>query len=340
MASSAGINWIADREKYALVGLSVNVDSDIPQGLIAPRLWVFTDTRFEFPPHWKEWLGTTRAEEVESSNLFLLSKMASEQPGVLDGESRELQHLVSLFYIGLLLSSTFSTAHNPVVLTGSRREGEVDVRQQSDFETPVPCEFRPYPAVTAAEIETAARLAGKIRTIEKTPLNGGHWRFFRVLHLYQQTRATRDILERLHQYSRCIDGLILPDAGKTKQQFKSRTELFIGPRHHDLMGDIYDVRSAVEHLHENKYLGEFNREVRLDLLKKEAIVEHMARTCLNRIVDNKALWPHFANTTSLAAFWALPDAERKRIWGDPIDPMTSLAEYEAKYINDAALGKP
>jgi hypothetical protein len=42
--------------------------------------------------------------------------------------------------------------------------------------------------------------------------------------------------------------------------------LFIGPRHHDLIGDIYDIRSAVEHLHENKYLGEFNREVRLDLL--------------------------------------------------------------------------
>ena len=45
--------------------------------------------------------------------------------------------------------------------------------------------------------------------------------------------------------ARCIDGLILPDTGKTKQQFKSRTELFIGPRHHELMGDIYDLRSAV-----------------------------------------------------------------------------------------------
>jgi hypothetical protein len=35
----------------------------------------------------------------------------------------------------------------------------------------------------------------------------------------------------------------LPDPGKTKQKFKSRTELFIGPRHHDMMGEIYDVRS-------------------------------------------------------------------------------------------------
>ena len=51
--------------------------------------------------------------------------------------------------------------------------------------------------------------------------------------------TTAEIVDRLHQYSRCIDELILPDAGKTKQQFRSRTELFIGPFHHDLMGEIY-----------------------------------------------------------------------------------------------------
>jgi len=63
---------------------------------------------------------------------------------------------------------------------------------------------------------------------------------FRVLHLYQETRTTADILERVHQYSRCIDGLILPKIGQTRRQFKSKTELFIGPYHHDLMGEIYD----------------------------------------------------------------------------------------------------
>ena len=94
---------------------------------------------------------------------------------------------------------------------------------------------------------------------------------FRTLHIYLEARAAADILDRLHQYCRRIDGLILPNAGETKRQFKSRTELFIGPRHHDLMGDIYDIRSAVEHLHENRYLEGFDRATRLDLVKKEAI---------------------------------------------------------------------
>ena len=129
----------------------------------------------------------------------------------------------------------------------------------------------------------------------------------------------------------------LPSVGETKRQFKSRTELFIGPHHHDLMGEIYDVRSAVEHLHENRYLEGFNREVRLDLLKKEAIVENIARNSISRIIENPVLWPHFANTNSLGTFWSLPDIERRRIWGDFIDPIMALADYDPKYIHDGML---
>jgi hypothetical protein len=134
--------------------------------------------------------------------------------------------------------------------------------------------------------------------------------------------------------------LILPDAGKTKQQFKSRTELFIGPHHHDMMGEIYDVLSAVEHLPENRYLEGFDRQMRLDLLKKEAVTDHIARTALTRIIGNSSLWPHFANTTSLRAFWALPETDRRRIWGAPINPLDALAEFDPKHIHDGLLGGP
>lgn len=152
------------------------------------------------------------------------------------------------------------------------------------------------------------------------------------------TRVIPDILERIHQYSRCIDGLILPDPGKTKQQFRSRSELFIGPKHHDLMGEIYDVRSAVEHLHENRYLEVFDRDTRLDLMKKEAIVEHIARTSIKRVIDTRNLWQHFANTTALGAFWRLSAAERQNIWGTHIDPLEAIADFDPKYIHDGHLG--
>jgi hypothetical protein len=90
------------------------------------------------------------------------------------------------------------------------------------------------------------------------------------------------------------------------------------------MGDIYDVRSDVEHLHEYRYLETFDREVRLELVRKEAIIEHVARTVLARIIGDPRLWPYFANTSALAAFWALQPSDRQQIWGNPFDPNDAL----------------
>ncbi len=296
------MTWINDGEKYGMVGLSVKTEGHIPTGLIAPSLWVMADTAFEVPSHWKEWLGSIRAEQIEDFNLFLLSKAPSANPDILDDENNRLKQLAWLFYVGLLLASTFAPAHQPIMLTGVRRADEIDIREQRDFNSPIPKIFLPYPPVVAADIQLAAKLAGKLEALPKASLPGGHWRLLRTLNVYTEARTTSDILDRIHQYSRCIDGLILPDAGKTKQQFKSRTELFIGSRHHDLMGDIYDIRSAVEHLHENRYLESFDRAVRLDLIQKEAIVEYIARTTLARTIEHESLWTHFANTTALARF--------------------------------------
>ncbi len=332
--------WIEDDEKYAVVGLNVRIDEHIPTGEIAPNLSVLTNTTFSVPPHWQKWLGSIRARKIENCNLFLLTKLASLTPNVLDAENQTLQERVSNFYVGLLLASTFAPAERPVIITGSRREGEIDVRQQGDFDSPVPCVFRRYPPVMPEEIQLAAHLADKLGALAATPPLGDHWRLSRTIHIYREARTNGDILDRLHQYCRCIDGLILPNAGETKRQFKSRTELFIGPHHHDMMGELYDIRSAVEHLHENRYLEPFDRATRLDLVKKEAIVEHTARTALARIVADDTLRSHFANTATLARVWGLAAVERQRIWGDLINPLAAIADFNPENIHDGLLGAP
>jgi hypothetical protein len=106
------------------------------------------------------------------------------------------------------------------------------------------------------------------------------------------------------------------------------------------MGEIYDVRSAVEHLHEDRYLDNSDRQLRLDLGKKALLVEHIARMALARIVGNSSLWPHFANKAALSAFWALPETERRMIWGDTIDPMEALADFDPTRVFNADLGLP
>jgi hypothetical protein len=188
----------------------------------------------------------------------------------------------------------------------------------------------------------AAALDISIATIERTrrQLDDGHWRLFRVLHLYLETRTIRDNMDRLHQYCRCIEGLIVSELGEGKNRFKSRTELFIGPRHHTLMGEAYDVRSDVEHLYENKHLEVFDRAARLELVKKLEMIEYIARSTLVRILLYSKLWPHFANTDALKAFWALSENERRALWGVAINPTDALAGFDSRYISDAQLGGP
>jgi hypothetical protein len=331
--------WLSDGEKYALLGLNLKSDqAGFVDEQLSPELAVLTRAAFKMPSHWREWLGSIRAEEVEDCDLFILSKLKSKQPGVLDGENQTLQARVWSFYRGLLLTSRFAPAHKPVVLTGSREDNEIGARQIQDLEAPVSCVFRGYPEVTREELRQAARLAVQIGKLGAIAKGDSHWRLFRVLFLYVATRPERDLLDRLHQYARCVDGLVLTRPGKGADDFKSRTELFIGPGYDDVMGAIYADRNSIEHLHEDRLLEPFDRAKRLEIVRKEAVIEYIARTALCRIVLNESLWPHFANRKGLEAFWALPPGARRAIWGEPVNPLAPLAEFEPKYIHDGNLG--
>jgi hypothetical protein len=326
-------NWIADGEKYALLGLNVKVtDPSIAKLDLSPHFQIIGGNDFKVPDEWREWLGSIRVEEVEACDLFIAAKLKSAAPEILDGENQLLTQRLWGFYRGLLLSSTFAAAHKPVILTGSCAEGEIGLRQQQDLDPPVPNDFHPYPDVRREDFEQAVRIAARLERMVATRQGSNRWRFNRVLHLYATTRTERDLLQRIHQYTRCIDGFVTTEKGQGEKKFKSRTELFIGSRHHDLMGEVYDVRSSVEHLHEDRYLDPLKRDTQVDLTKKEAVIEHIARTTLARIVLNEALWQHFTNKAALADFWKKPAPERQAIWGAPIDPMDALAKFDERYL--------
>ena len=330
---------LAPNDKYSALCLSLNLDDTVHSAAV-DDIQVLAGTPIPLDDHWKSWLGTIASDEVASSDLLLVAKIASKAPGVLDGESQALAHVANTTFSGLLLAGRWAPAHKPIMVTGAREGDEVSVRQHSSFDPPIPCLARPYPAVSMPQIADGIRLGAAIRAIPAAKLNGGHWRLLRTLHIYITARANHDLIERVHQYARCIDGLILPAISQTKAQFKSRSEVFIGPQHHDLMGGIYDIRSADEHLNEAAILEHFDRDIRLDILRKEIIVESIARSALRKILSTPALWPHFANTDGLAAFWALQPAERTAIWGAHQNPLASVAGIDFTHFGDQELGKP
>ncbi|MES1189894.1 MAG: hypothetical protein ABUS47_02320 [Steroidobacter sp.] len=338
MSHSKSSTWISDGEKYASICLEVKLDNNFSSIEFSLDRWALSEVSFEIPVHWKEWLGSIHSEELKASNFFLLSKLRSSTVGVLDDENQILQKRVWNFYVGLLLCSNFSPANEPVLITGSCQDGAIGIRQHQSLDSPVSTIIHLYPTIHVTDITSGALLGENLERIGSAPISGGYWRLCSILRIYVEARATPSIIDRIHQYCRCIDGLILPEVGKTQKQFKSRTEIFIGSNHHRLMGEVYDVRSAVEHLHENLYLENFDRATRLELARKEAIIEYIARTSIARIISNEKLWSHFSNADALKVFWDLPFDERKKIWGDPVDPLLALSDFNPQLVSDGELG--
>ena len=332
--------WLSDNEKYALIALEVRTDERIPLEELVPGYWAWSDLPLAVPPHWREWLGTIQTEAIEHSDLFLMCKTPSETPAVLDSENEILKRRVWGFYIGLLLSSTFTLHQPPIKLTGAQKDGERDIRQQTPLALSSSSSLVRPLRVHGDEVAQAARFGQALEQLIVSPPPGGLWRLVRALTVYVEARQTSEVLYRLHQFCRCIDGLILSEKGKGLQQFKSRTELFIGPGHHKLMGQLYEIRSDAEHLNEHKYLEVFDRHTRLDLAEKAAIAEHIARHALGHILSASGLSRHFGNSTSLASFWRLNEKDRQDLWDrEIINPADVLSGYDPSSIFDSDLGK-
>lgn len=330
------MDWVSDGKKFALLGLNMNIEHDAKPQL--PPNYGILQQQFDMPPNWKEWMGTERIGEIEACPAFLYVTMPSSNIDVLDGENQKLRSMIGHWFTGLLLSGKFVAMDDPFVIGGSHSRGELDVRE---FATLMPVGrgiVETMPNITAYDLEQALTIGEGLAAIVERK-NAEHWRLRRCIAIYQQGRSERDILNRLHQFVRCIDGLIVSEQGKGERQFKSRTKLFIGPAHEELMGNIYRMRSAIEHLHEHRHLETYDRATRIEIARMEAISELIARSCLSRILLDQTLRSHFGHVDTATTFWKLPDSQQADLWGSPIDPLSALAGFDLDWVSDRDLGR-
>jgi hypothetical protein len=331
MARESGL--LRDGEKFAIIALQTQVEIWSAYHTVAPSgLWASKRAPVLFDENWKSWLGTIREKHLEDANLFLIAEAPSAALDILDGENAKLKRNVYWFYLGLLLSARLTTFDDPLLLTGATRDGHSDVREVGHVNRAALVPGLHPELVTADSLARAGQIASALQEWSEA---GGSWHFNHVLQIYASARENSDPLERLHQFSRCVEGLI---CGKTKGQFISLTETFIGAGEQKEMGRIYDVRSAVEHLREYEILEPATRSGRADLLRKAALMEHLSRYCISHILLTKSLWPYFSNPIALEKLWELASADRSELWGPPIDLSSDLADFCTQHIRDEDLG--
>lgn len=249
---------------------------------------------------------------------------------MINEENEELSARIDALYFSLLISVPIMTRARPMLLTGANQNGEPNVQQQSDYDMIYCVLGSRWHNITLSNIENSAVIVDAMARIRK---QGEFNRVWRVLHAFYAATRSNKLGLRLHQFVRCIEGFILPRKSSTEKQFVSRTELFIGPRHHPLMHILYQIRSAVEHLHGpfKAISGKSKRERHIELLRYTIQAEAIARHCLNRLFFNRSLWKYFEDDSMLEKFWALSSQERQSLWGEPIDIQSALRGFKPEW---------
>lgn len=329
---------IKPNQKFSFVALSVNIDDGLPTAMpFHQGLWATRHLPVALDEEWKKWIGTIRAERIaEDCNLFLCASMDSKEPGVLDGENQQLNSAVMRLFDGLMLTGNVNVTTTPIMIGGAYEQGGLTVRSISDLRAPPIPAGVDYDEVTADMVALAYRhMMGRIG-FEKTTT---YDRIARVLFIFDNAVSIHSVHERLHQFCRCLEGLILPAVSKTTKQFVSRTELFVGPSQHETMRTLYEMRSKVEHMHDYDWLPDLTeRDRRLLVMRRAALVQELARMCISRFLVTEDVWPYYARPDKLAQFWGLPAPDRQKIWGSSFDLNMIDRKFDPAELTDERLG--
>ncbi len=332
---------INDNDKYALVALRTRSNTDLAPTEVVQGVWAASKPLALFTTHWKEWLGSIRADHLGRCNVCLMAKMPSASPSVIDHETVELENRVWRAYVGLLLANPFAAEGAPLLMSGACEAGEVGVRRVRDLDRLFHMPLDPWHQIDAADFQRGVSLGEAWSAYLQAGPPDGSWRFNRAFALYVATRSLPEMVDRIHQYARCLEGLTVPpNRGGTGKNFAARLALFVGGVHQATFERLYKLRGEIEHLHENRYLEVFDRQMRIELWKDNCILEYVSRACITRILETPTLWPHFRSTSAVEAFWALHETDRQTLWGAPINPLLGLTGLDEGRIRDEDLGKP
>lgn len=334
------MNLIVPGDKYALVVMPETiVDDNLPtQGQLTDDLWFSRQLPFELSTTWIEWIGKVKANKMKKASLFLISKGPSSRLDILDAENEHYRKRVGTLYWSLILSGFIYCYSSPFSIIGAVRANDPEiVRSVGEFPQPHVISWMDQEKINLQRLQCAAHYAATIPDFQG--LNRFD-RFGRIMTAFYYGVISHNPPDCLHQFVRCVEGFIYPDAGKSTKQFKSRTELFLGPGFHDLTGELYEIRNAVEHLHDpfSVIKAGAERERRVILFCRSVEAEALARYCIQKLLDNPNLRTYFETDTAIKGFWTMSQDEKRKLWGVPLDINAIKKMIRSDMISDEDIG--
>ncbi len=259
----------------------------------APRVWASKGLPVIPGEHWERWLGELSFQSLRDSLVLTVTCPQPERGHVVDeGLKRKLDYLT----FGILLQGV-PRCRESFLISGANESGEADARQFSRARVFYPSWKLRRLVVGRAELDCAVRLAASLESINR---EGQDWRRLRraVDSLMKGSTEPKLQDDRLHQFVRCMEGLILPDQGSTRSQFVK-----------------------VEHLHYPLSLipGNTVKEKEDLLYRRVRQADALARFAVRHVLESEALTEAFKTDENIDAFWHQPDGDRVARWGDRLD---------------------
>ena len=287
--------------------------------------WLLKRVPVEVKSHWAQWIGSLRADQIRDANLVLVRSIASVDPTIAgDAEQHTLtQHLIKLFSM-LVFDGVPEYAEADIVAGSVLDEGPM-IRHMSRLKKFHPTKGYVRQPITLARLEGAVTLRQQLDDIERrVPANFS--RFMRGMNILKDGLEQNVGQERLHQFVRSLEALVLPSVGATRRQFVHRCQTFAtaNPAAITVLDEAYNLRSDAEHIQDwSRSLTSYPASEREDIaLQRTRQMERLSRFAYSRILSERGLWPHFQDDMSQDAFWRLSDGVRRTTWGVQLDLST------------------
>jgi hypothetical protein len=283
-------------------------------------LWASDGLPVALAEHWEKWLGTLIIESLRRS-LVLTVTGKQPKPGIVYQEALRRRLYRLQYALSLLGICGYDEAF---YIAGANEKGVPEVRQFGRIRRTFYLS-RGMPTVPFGleELNRAVRLAERMLIVDK---KGPEWRRLRrgidALNLGLSERDLQDA--RLHQFVRVLEALVLPEQGRSKNQFAHRCQTFTLANTYakEALSEAYEIRSKMEHLHSaiDGVSGTGTEEEKEETLYQRARqMDQLARFAITRVLESDTLLAIFKADATIEEFWKKSDDERIAIWGERLD---------------------